>query len=425
MKRSFVSFSLVSVGLFTLVAAVLADENTVTNEVTLEVLVADALEHNPELKFYRAEISAAKGDLQNAGARPNPEAAFELGHKRARDAAGLVGEGAAWRVSVSQAFEFPGRIALRKAVADRQIELAELGLARFRAGLSAKVRSLGYTLLVAQEKADAALEAARRGEELVAVLVQREPAGVPPLLERRIIEANVITLKRKSIEFSKAAQDALFDLNQLRGQPLSIPLRVASVPLRFGKLPASEELLNAAFTNNFELQSRQVEFAQQGIKVDLAKKERWSAVTIEPFYSQEKGNETERTIGLGVSMPLPLWNRNAGNVETAKARMEQAETSLQLTWRQIERDVRGNALAYETQLAEINRLSPGAADQLREAAELGDRHYRLGSLPVATYVELQTQYLEALEAVLQTQAEALENLQQLELLTGLKLRSMP
>ena len=55
------------------------------------------------------------------------------------------------------------------------------------------------------------------------------------------------------------------------------------------------------------------------------------------------------------------------------------------------------------------------------AAALADRHYRLGAVPIATYVELQKQYLEAVEALLDTRTEALEAGHQLELLTGVSL----
>src|SRR5206468_8522086 len=36
--------------------------NTNAPSVALDTLVADVLEHNPELNFYRAEIAAAKGE---------------------------------------------------------------------------------------------------------------------------------------------------------------------------------------------------------------------------------------------------------------------------------------------------------------------------------------------------------------------------
>jgi hypothetical protein len=53
---------------------------------------------------------------------------------------------------------------------------------------------------------------------------------------------------------------------------------------------------------------------------------------------------------------------------------------------------------------------------------MGDENYRLGALPIATYTALQTQYLDALDALLSTQLDALEARQQLELLTGQNLR---
>ena len=67
---------------------------------------------------------------------------------------------------------------------------------------------------------------------------------------------------------------------------------------------------------------------------------------------------------------------------------------------------------------------PESVAEFRKAAELADRHYRLGAVPIATYVELQKQYLEAVEALLETRREALEAAQQLELLTGLGLNAV-
>jgi cobalt-zinc-cadmium efflux system outer membrane protein len=80
-----------------------------------------------------------------------------------------------------------------------------------------------------------------------------------------------------------------------------------------------------------------------------------------------------------------------------------------------------NSTAYEARLEEMSRWRADAASKLREAAELADRHYRLGAVPVATYVELQKQYLEAVEAILDTKRDALQAAQELEILTGLSL----
>jgi cobalt-zinc-cadmium efflux system outer membrane protein len=122
---------------------------------------------------------------------------------------------------------------------------------------------------------------------------------------------------------------------------------------------------------------------------------------------------------LGLSLPLPLWNRNSGAVEAAAARKMQAEVSLNLAEREIERKVVQAAFTYESKLAEVGRWRPDAVEHFRAAAELADRHYRLGAVPIATYVELQKQYLEAVEGLLETKKEALEAATELHLLTGL------
>lgn len=397
----------------------LAGEPKPPAPIALEALVAQALTENPELKFYEAEIAAAKGERKTAGAWANPALSGEVGRKRV--SGDVSAEGTAWAVSVQQIFEWPGRMSLRKAIADRQVQLAEAGLDQFRAALAAEVRRRGFALFAAQRRAEAAREVAGRGEDLVATLVQREPAGVMPLLETRAIEASVIKLRRGATEAVKEAQSSLYELNQLRGMPIQMPLAIADVTLSFGDLPTADELIRQAARGNFTLRQREIELAQQGFKVKLSENEAWPSITVGPQFSQEKAGDKETRAGVGVSLPLPLWNRNTGNVEAAKARELQAQTSLQLAQREIERKLRGQAAAYELQRKEMERWNPKVAEQLREAAALADRHYRLGAVPLATYLEVQSSYLEALEAIYATQADALNARAEIELLTGTKL----
>ena len=75
--------------------------------------------------------------------------------------------------------------------------------------------------------------------------------------------------------------------------------------------------------------------------------------------------------------------------------------------------------AFTAHQAEAARWRPDTAQKFREAAALADRHYRLGAVPLATYVDLQNAYLEAIEALLATERAALEQGLQLQLLTGL------
>jgi cobalt-zinc-cadmium efflux system outer membrane protein len=386
---------------------------------TLEELVTEALGRNPELKFYEAELSAARAGGKTTGLIANPEVSGDVGQKRL-SGGGLSDEGIAWSVSVMQPFEWPGRLGLRKAIANRDIELAELGYNRFKIALTARVRMLAYGLFAAQEKSAAAGEVADRFKSLREVLVQRDPAGLTPLLETRVIEATELNSQRKASESLLAAQSALLELNQLRGVMPDTQFSVRTTELAFRPAELRDTLLALARTNNFEVRMRAAELAQQGFRVKLAKNERYPALAIGPTYSDEKvGNDREQIVGVGVSFPLPFWNRNSGNIEIAKARQMQAEISLNLTEREIQRQVLAAALGYETKLREMAKWRPDSVQHFKEAAELADRHYRLGAVPISTYVELQQQYLDAVDGLLDTKREALEAAAKLELLTGL------
>jgi cobalt-zinc-cadmium efflux system outer membrane protein len=410
-----------------LVAATLPAKDQETNptrattSLSLDALVAEVLEKNPELKFYEAELAAARASRKTAAVWANPELTSGVGQKRV-SGGGVSDEGIAWSVSIVQPFEWPGRIGLRKAIANRDLELAELGYQRFKIALAVRVRSLAYGLFAAQEKATAAAEVAERFKALREVLVQRDPAGLTPLLETRVIEATELNAQRKASESMLVAQSALLELNQLRGVPPDTRISVRQVQLAFRPPEVRERLIALARTNNFELRMRAAELAQQGFRVDLAKNERYPALAVGPTYSDEKvGNDREQIIGVGVSFPLPLWNRNSGNIEAAKARQIQAEVSLNVTEREIQRLVLAAALTYETKLREMAKWRPDSAQHFQEAAELADRHYRLGAVPISTYVELQQQYLDAVDGLLDTKRETLEAAAQLELLTGLPL----
>lgn len=389
-----------------------------TNAISLETLVVEILNQNPELRFYAAEIEAAKGERRTAGTWSNPQLSTQAGRKSVR-AGGLTDEGAAWSVSVQQPLEWPGRIPLRKAIANRQIALAELGYRQFKATLDGRARMLAFALFAAEQKANIAREVADRFRELREVLVQREPAGLTPALELRIIESAEITLQKAAADAALEVQAALLELNQLRGAPWTATMQVLPGPLSFTDAPSAETLVEAARTNNFELLMRKAELEQQGFKVSLAKNERFPTVTVGPYFSRERAGDSENIVGVAVSIPAPLWNRNKGNIETAKAREEQARVAMFVAQRDVERRISEQRLRYQTKLSEMSTWRPDAIEQFREAAALADRHYRLGAVAVTTYLELQKQYLEAVDSLLRTRKEALEASQQLRALTGI------
>jgi cobalt-zinc-cadmium efflux system outer membrane protein len=398
------------------------EQNTPMSAVSLTALVDEITSKNPERQFYKDEITAAKTGQRYSATWSDPELSFDLSNNRVKNDTGAIsGEGNAWSISVTQIFDWPGRLALRKSIANQNVTLAELGLAQFESALAARARLLAYGLHASSAKANAVREVAERFTALKETFLARDPAGITPLLETRVIEAAEMALQRRATEAELAVQAALIELNQLRGVVPDFPLKVTAPALTFNDAPDTALLIAAALTNNFEFRMRCVELEQQGYAVRLARNERYPSISVSPFISQEKTSERETILGIGLSLPIPVSGRGRGAIDVAETRRRQAETSVFIAQRELEREIFTAALAFKSKLAETRRWSPDSAVKFREAAALADQHYRLGAVSISTYVELQNSYLDAIEALLDTQSETLAACLKLQELTGLEI----
>src|SRR5205085_5165369 len=314
---------------------------------SLDALVTEALARNPELNVYSSEIAAAKGERRTAGEWQNPEASTEGGTKIVRDYHGnTLGDGIMWTLGATQTFEYPGRVTLRKAIANHQVALAELGLEGFRTALAARVRAAAFRAALGKAKAGAADEIAKRFDHLATVLSQRPAAGVAQQADVQIIEANAITLKRRPLEAQREMQSAIYELNQLRGASVNSPLAPPDVDLALRPLPQVAALLFTARERNYDIRTRVVEFEQQGYKIRLALNERWPAVRVGPFAHNERSDTTEYQFGVTASLPLPLWNMNKGKIQSEKARTAKVEAELTTLIRETVRKVADAEFIY-------------------------------------------------------------------------------
>ena len=381
---------------------------------TSSALVTEALQKNPEILYYEAEIAAARGGRQSAGQLANPELSTELGGMSlAQQKEGLV-----WRAQILQVFDFPGRISLRKAIADRDIELAELGLQQFKSQLANEVRARAGDVLLLKRKEDAARAVRERLASLIEVLVQRDTGSVSALLERRILEATLLNSDRTLTNASKETRDASATLAVLCGRGPEEPIKLIGVTTSFPGVPHLASLKQQAARSNFDLQQKRLQVAKQGLKIDLSKSERWGDITFGPYMAGQHAGGTQIEGGFVVSIPLPLWNKNKGNTAAEEARTQQAEALLQATLRDLERDLSVARAAYLAELDALSRWRPESEKQFADAAAEADRHFRLGAVPATTYVEMQRGYLDAMDSLIESRRNAWKHRMEIERLTG-------
>jgi cobalt-zinc-cadmium efflux system outer membrane protein len=273
-------------------------------------------------------------------------------------------------------------------------------------------------VVLLKRKEDAARSVRERLVALVEVLVQRDPGTVSAMLERRILEATLLTSDRSLTDAVKQSREASAALAVLCGRPPEQSLHIVNALTEFPNLPSLEKLKQQAAETNFDLQQKRLQVARQGLQVDLSKSDRWGDITFGPYMAGQQPGGSQIEGGLVLSIPLPLWNKNKGQVATETARQQQAEALLLTTLRDLERDLAIARGAYASELDALARWRPESEKQFQEAAEEADRHYRLGAVPAATYVEMQRGYLDALDALIESRRNAWKHRMEIERLIG-------
>jgi cobalt-zinc-cadmium efflux system outer membrane protein len=388
--------------------------------ISIEALAADVVAGNPERQFLARQIGQAQAGVQAAGRLADPELAVEFGERTTDNpvTGQRLGDGPAFSVSILQPIEFNGRIPLRKAIAQGNVTLARTGLAQFDATLAGRARTLGYRLFAADARAEAAVQVAARMRSLAGVLVARDPAGPAPRLEAAVLEAAAINAERTAADAQAAYNTALYELNALRGQPFPARVKIARPPLHPPALPDVSVLADRLEGGNFELLALKTQLEQQGLSVRLAEKSRAGAISIGPFLNRDRGDVRDQVVGVRATTSIPLWNRQAGEVAAAEGRAAQAEAALIATRRRLQVQLHGDAALYRARSAALARWPADAPQRFAAAAEEADSAYRLGAVPLSSYVQMQTGWLDALTAVLETRAGLWEAQENIRILTG-------
>ena len=122
-----------------------------TNVLSLEAAIRLALENNPDICVLAADIATARGEVTTAKTWQNPEVSVAPGFKTIRDPSTTEFHG---DFGVEQTFEWPGKRALRRAVAEKNVNVRQLALAGFRSQLAIQVRRAYFTLLATRGVVD-------------------------------------------------------------------------------------------------------------------------------------------------------------------------------------------------------------------------------------------------------------------------------
>ncbi len=340
-------------------------------------MVGEALAKSPEVAAARAEEAGAQGVLEADGrwVRENPQLEVEYG----TDAVTQDQGERRLSVALSQQLQVAGQRGSR-------VERAEAALA------AAQARRRGVELRVAREAANAAAEWVRREAHL---RVSDEALTAARALEeataRRFAAGDVAELERNAAALERARAEA-------RSAQARAALGVARAELnRLLGRPAREGLTLAletvALTGELAVEAPEVEAAQAEAEAaraeeKLLRRERIPDPTVSLGYERESRLEEHATgpdvhtgsmVVARLSVPLPLWNRNQGELAAARARLAAREAERESREREVEAEresARENYEAARSAEAALTAALPGIERNL----SLVQRAYEVGEV---------------------------------------------
>lgn len=244
--------------------------------------------------------------------------------------------GAQYFIGIDQLIKTAGKRGKLMAAAQTNAEISKLQLQDVVRKLRSQLHICYYSIARNIESYHFYLQQQTQLNTLLTAMKQQLDAGNISQKDYLQLQSLTVSLKQDMINIYSDIEDAEADLKTLLHINSNVFIKPDSMLLPQVLLPQDASvLIEQAKQNNpyFKMQQQQTVYQQQMLAYQKAL--RVPDVTITPNYDR-LSNYAANYFGIGVSLPLPLFNKNKGNIQAAHAAVQQqqaiqsnAETELQ------------------------------------------------------------------------------------------------
>jgi cobalt-zinc-cadmium efflux system outer membrane protein len=375
--------------------------------VTLEQVQKSAAESNPTLWQAEAEIRAAKARRQQAGLYPNPT----IGYTGDEIRGGSVG-GGKQGFFVQQSLVTGGKLGLSREIHAKDVKLAEMEAEEQKIRVRSAVKMAFVRVLAAQELLEARRDMAKIAQDTAET--QRRLMNTGQADESEVLEAEV--------EAQRIRMGARMQENSLReewrslaaviGQP-ELPLATVAGDLEKDWPELNEEQTVEAIAKESPA-VRIAEAAEGRARSALARAKREVIPDVSVRGGMEYNHETLGSVPFAkgwegiaeVAVQIPLFNRNQGNAEAARADIDRAgqeKKRVALTLREraasvVDQYANARLMAVEYRDEMLPRAKKAYGLMVEKYGQMLASYPRVLDAQRKLY-ELQIEYIGALESV--------------------------
>lgn len=281
--------------------------------------IRKAYANNRELAIAALETERAASRLRWSGRLENPE----LEISRMGDGFGNNSEESVSEVGFTQKFPLTAKLKHEKNLRHYQVILAEAEIAEQRRGLAGRVDLALVELIATREQIAVSRELVRLNREIVAFLQKQAKEGLVSSLDVMQATLSGRTLEQQAKSLEATERHHLLELLRIIGLDPETPVQVDTRFTIPRERPAIDVSLETVLQRRPDYVLALAKTDEASAAITLEEARRWQDVSVRLFVEQEKmvdapdGLDGNTFTGFGISIPLPLRDRNQEGIEQA------------------------------------------------------------------------------------------------------------
>ena len=406
--RCIIRFTLCFSGILFLLASPGRAQTPVSDQksITLEELQQMALQNNPTFAQSAANIKAAEGRKKQSGLYPNPTVGYQGEQIR-----GGSFHGGEEGFFVQQDIVLGGKLGLNRQIFDQELKQAQTEAEEQKLRVTTNVRMSYIQALAAQQTLELRQNLSKLADDAVETSHQLANVGqadAPDVLESEV-EAQQAQL---AVIMAEQNQQRVWKaLGAVVGNP-RLTLMQLEGKLEDSPLVNAEELVQKIVN-----ESPAVRIAELGVKradAALAREKREPIPDLQLRGGIQQNGEllsapSARAVGLqgfaDVGVRIPIFNRNQGNIATAKADAERAKREVERVKLLLRERAASVVQNYTFSQTAVDRYKNQMIPRAQKAYEMYTKKYQgmAAAYPQVlisqrTLMQLEVSYINALES---------------------------
>jgi cobalt-zinc-cadmium efflux system outer membrane protein len=368
---------------------------------SLDDIVALAVERSPAMAGAEGFVKQSHGQQIAAGAYPNPSFSGTAGRGSIRDPSTNT-RITERTITIEQPLEWTGKRQARQDAANAGAAGASAALAETRLALIADVKVAFYQLLFAQRDADMTAQNVTMVEEVLRTVKARVAAG----------EATSFDSMKAGVEVQKAQKEVARAQNTLVVAKTRLnTLTAGSLGKQFaiqGDFQSARQGLDLdrlaakALEQHPTLQRLSKLAEQAGHRVQYEQASRVPNLSVQGSYHREAGDEA---LTAGLSVPLPLWYRRQGEIETALGAQHRADAEKRQAQQELEQAITQHTQEVRTAQDQLQVFETGLLKQAEQTLTVARTSFRQGAASLLDVLDAQRVYRQTLLEYAQVRAD--------------------